>query len=214
MANYTASARSNYFRVKDEDAFQREMDGVPNIKCHRDKDGRFMIHETMGEGWPGFRYDEETDEEVEIDVAEIVYPHLADGEVAILMESGHEKLRYVTGYAVAINQRGERRSLNLSDIYEQARRWARTSLPRNTEEVPMEERKLPPTTVRKLQRIRSGEVVTVSDGEFELIAPHLDNDVVSIPNPRRLGVFDSLRVGRVNAEEMRAYRLQYGLEDE
>ncbi len=34
------------------------------------------------------------------------------------METGAEKLRYLTGWAQAINSRGETRTLNLEDIYE------------------------------------------------------------------------------------------------
>jgi hypothetical protein len=36
------------------------------------------------------------------------------------MESGHEKLQYVGGFAVAINGKGERREVSLSDIYDRA----------------------------------------------------------------------------------------------
>ena len=37
------------------------------------------------------------------------------------MEAGHEKLRYISGYAEAINAKGERRTVSLSDIYGLAR---------------------------------------------------------------------------------------------
>ena len=76
----------------------------------------------------------------------------------------------------------------------------------------MSTQNLLPETINKLREIQSGEVVTVSDDEFNLMAPHLANDVASIPNPHRCGVLDALRVGRCNAPEIRAYRLQHGLE--
>jgi hypothetical protein len=37
------------------------------------------------------------------------------------MESGAEKLRYIAGYAVAYNSKGETVSLNLDDIYDKAK---------------------------------------------------------------------------------------------
>ena len=36
------------------------------------------------------------------------------------MEIGWEKLRYVSGIAVAVNWKGEQKSLNLSDIHTEA----------------------------------------------------------------------------------------------
>ena len=36
------------------------------------------------------------------------------------MEAGSEKLRYIVGYAEAINSRGERASIGLNDIYKLA----------------------------------------------------------------------------------------------
>lgn len=72
MANYYATARSNYFAVKDETAFRQWANGLsltilgPN---HRNKvaDGvdRFGItpDEYAESGWPNFRHNEETDED-------------------------------------------------------------------------------------------------------------------------------------------------------
>lgn len=45
-------------------------------------------------GLPSNRYDEETDGYVDIDLAKELAEHLAEGQVAILMECGAEKLRY------------------------------------------------------------------------------------------------------------------------
>lgn len=56
----------------------------------------------------------------DIDFDEIVANHLVDGEVAVLMSAGHEKARYVSGYATAIRNDCEHVSIVLSDIYELA----------------------------------------------------------------------------------------------
>ena len=47
-------------------------------------------------------------------------PLLVDGEVAVLMSAGHEKARYVSGYATAIRNDFKHVSIVLSDIYELA----------------------------------------------------------------------------------------------
>jgi hypothetical protein len=130
MANYYATARSNYFAVKDENAF-REWAAALRLTVleptHRDKvaDGirRFGIAPGNGDdsgGWPTSLYREETDECEEIDVSEQLFVHLADEEVAILMEVGNEKLRYLCGSAVAVNNQGKTVRLDLASIYRKA----------------------------------------------------------------------------------------------
>jgi hypothetical protein len=46
--------------------------------------------------------------------------HLAEGSVAVIVEAGAEKLRYVHGHAVAVNSKGEQLCIGLGDIYEMA----------------------------------------------------------------------------------------------
>lgn len=118
MANYIASCRTNYFKVKDSEAFIEEMSKVPNIAVTEEAKGFIILGEDPdGAGWPSFGYDDETEEEYEIDLPDLVAEHLADGEVAIFMESGAEKLRYIIGQALAINNKGEYRVIGLDDIY-------------------------------------------------------------------------------------------------
>ena len=64
------------------------------------------------------QYDERQDEERDLIIE--LSGHLADGWVAILMEAGAEKLRYVSGFAIAVNNRGAIETVHLSDIYEKA----------------------------------------------------------------------------------------------
>lgn len=116
MANYYESARTNYFRVKDEAAFRafaerfdleiREENGTFALFPSENSDGGFLL------------IDSETDEE--LDLADEIAKHLADDSIAVVMGSGHEKLRYVGGWAVAINSKGETATVNLNDIYAKA----------------------------------------------------------------------------------------------
>jgi hypothetical protein len=131
MANYYGSARSNYFRVKSETAFLAALHDIPDIEVHTGQDGTVCVLVTGGDfgGWPTLGWNEDTDEDYEIDLPAIVSEHLEDDEVAIFMESGAEKLRYVVGYAVAVNNKGEREEVSLYDIYELAA--GMTSKPEN-----------------------------------------------------------------------------------
>ena len=122
MANWYGSSRSNYFRVKDPDAFLRwaKERGLGIFTNERDA-GLFAIYggETTDDGsWPS--YDMEDDTEIDL-VAELAR-HLSKGQIAVLVEVGAEKLRYLAGVAIAINPKGRVTELRLSDIYRQAAR--------------------------------------------------------------------------------------------
>ena len=120
MANYYSSARTNYFRVKDVDAFNKWIKQFSGLET--------IVHETEGtigilfdgeSGVPSFR---EVDGDYEhLDFMEELALHLADNEVAILQEAGAEKLRYINGYAIAVNNKGERRQISIDNIYDLAK---------------------------------------------------------------------------------------------
>ncbi len=118
MANYYAAARTNYFNVKDADAFLAAMKPILGINVSQEENGSFLIlcNHRSG-GWDNWIYDEETDTDEEIDLPAIVAEHLVDDSVAIFMESGAEKMRYIVGQAEAINNKGERVSIGLDNIY-------------------------------------------------------------------------------------------------
>jgi len=139
MSNYCATARSNYFAVKDEAAFRQWAErlelkiliptGTPNPN---DGVPRFGI--TPGDdidfgGWPVFCRIGDSGENEDIDIHEELSAHLADGEVAVLMEIGNEKLRYVTGTAIAINNKGESVRVDLEAIYAAAAHLGKTITP-------------------------------------------------------------------------------------
>ena len=142
MANYYGQFRSNYFKVKDAEAFlawAARIDVTVHEGCKAEREGTFGVFtsdnsdsgsvpcyesldtdvEEKPEGWT----DEEFAEEMrEFDFLEELATHLAPGEVAIVMETGAEKLRYLNGWAGAINSEGERIDINLSDIYKKAKK--------------------------------------------------------------------------------------------
>ncbi len=121
MANYYGSARTNYFYVKDDKAFEEELNAIDGVQVETDKEGRFcLLCDDETGNFPSWQYDSETEDETEIDVSGMVAPHLKDGEVAIFIEVGAEKLRYLNGYAYAVNNKGEEQVLNLNSIYEMA----------------------------------------------------------------------------------------------
>lgn len=121
MANYYGTARSNYVRVKDREAFlqwtARRKLGV--FKSERGPDV-FAIH--PGEATDGFWPSYDIDAGVEFSLTAELAEHLPEGQVAILLEVGAEALRYLTGEAIAVNHRGRVVVLSLNDIYRKAAR--------------------------------------------------------------------------------------------
>lgn len=122
MANYYASARSNYFRVKDVIAFkewaasrglgvweQQGEQGDTPVTLY----AIYPRNDDSG-GWPSGAFNAE-DELEEFNVFEELAPHLADGWVAILLEVGAEKLRYLCGHAHVISADGKVSFISLEE---------------------------------------------------------------------------------------------------
>lgn len=120
MANFYGQARTNYFKVKDEDAFLEELGKYPVQIIKEEKDGEtlygFLDDDSNGGGTIDY-YVDERGEYLEVEWREFFMKHLADDWVAVIMESGSEKYRYISGHATAFNNKGEAIHLDLSDIY-------------------------------------------------------------------------------------------------
>lgn len=117
--NYEAVARSNYFRVKDAEAFQREVREFPDLLV-LESDSRFALFSTSGSGWPTFEADDDSR-----DLIDVLHRNLASDSVAVLVEAGSEGDRYVIGRAVAVAPEelgGGTHAIDLEDIYEVAQR--------------------------------------------------------------------------------------------
>lgn len=113
MADFIGTARSNYFHVRNRHQFERAVADW-DVEVVDDSEGRVCLLSFDEHGlWP---ITDDPDEEIH----EVLAPHLQDGEVAVFMEVGAERLRYVGGRAVAVNHDGQTRSVCLDDIYDLA----------------------------------------------------------------------------------------------
>ena len=116
MANWYGTSRSNYFKVENEEAF-REWAERRDLEVLENPSGLFGVApSSMSEdgSWPSY----DCDEDCEIDFQAELIEHLAEGQVAIIMTIGAEKLRYLTGYSVALAWDGRRISVDIADIYD------------------------------------------------------------------------------------------------
>lgn len=123
MADWYGHARSNYFQVRDKDDFIQWAKDIGDLEIIEDEQGRVGLISTddFG-GWPRVDWDEAMDDVFGMDIIlEMLASHLKNGSVAILMEIGSEKMRYLTGRAVAMNSKGESVEISISDIYQAAK---------------------------------------------------------------------------------------------
>ena len=114
MATYEELVRSNYFAVKDPEAWETfcERWGVSPIK---DAQGR---HGLMGGEMNSCIIDDEGNEDEKADFDSELEDQLADGEVCVIQGVGNEKLRFLIGYAKAISPGRDMIYLDLGRIYD------------------------------------------------------------------------------------------------
>lgn len=127
MANWYGAARSNYVLIKDLVALRETLDPWP-IGIHKkhqdDSDNNvlvcFLSEEQDSGGWPSICWIDGDNDETEFDPVQLICPHMVEGQVLVMMEVGHEKLRVLTGHAVAYYHDGKEVHVDLDDIYEKA----------------------------------------------------------------------------------------------
>lgn len=125
MANYTCSARSNTFKIGQPQAFLEWLEEFSEIHFEETStdpeactmSGTLFCENTDGGGWPSCIWDEDKQTYRDIFFAEELGQFLTPDSIAVLYEVGSEKLRYLVGYAVAVNYKGETIQLSLHDIF-------------------------------------------------------------------------------------------------
>jgi hypothetical protein len=116
MADYIAQTRSNYFRVRNVRHFRQFCTRYSLTVVRTDEDGKYRYGFLLDGPLPTGRTDVKG-EWIETDFLGELSRLLAHREIAVVMEVGSEKMRYLVGYAAAVNASGERVQISLSDIY-------------------------------------------------------------------------------------------------
>lgn len=117
MANYVSVERTNYFHVKDAEAFRAFMDTVSGDDIH-------LYEKVDGNGNPVFAFgcegsiygiqNEDEKDDYDLFITNL-QEYIADNDAVILTETGHEKLCYVSGYAAIITG-SDIQHVNLDDM--------------------------------------------------------------------------------------------------
>jgi hypothetical protein len=117
VANYEAQTRSNYFKVKNAEKFKAfcqryNLEVITDEKPKKECKYGFMVDGSIPSGRCNAKGDW-----IESDFLQELSVHLVKGEVAVVMEIGSERMRYLNGYACAVNWNGRRHEVSLTDIY-------------------------------------------------------------------------------------------------
>lgn len=123
MADWYGACRTNEVEVMDVEAVEKIFEPF-QITVERRGDNRVaLFSDDEYGGYPSSAWvetdDGDDDDELEFDFSLIV-PQLIHGQVLIVMCSGAEKLRYVTGEALAIAWDGRTTYIDINDIYDKA----------------------------------------------------------------------------------------------
>lgn len=123
MANWYGAARTNYVSV-DLPAMTEALapwDGVEIVTNPKGQVG--FLAQTEDGSFPSWSEDEEGNE-IEFSIEDTIMPHVAVGQVLVVITAGHEKMRYITGYANAYTRDADGavrfKGIALHDIYELA----------------------------------------------------------------------------------------------
>ena len=120
MADMYGAIRSNWFKVKDAEAFKAWFEE----NCHFGyeielwcEDGRaaFGGYEQYPSAWPRYQDDDEDVYDYDLEYfAELVRVHLEDGEELRVLAAGNEKLRYVNATHLVVTHE----TVTFSDLTE------------------------------------------------------------------------------------------------
>lgn len=125
MANYECATRTNYFRVKDPEAFRKFMSrvyGGCELEVWEEKDTAGNIQFGFGcyDGISGYEPEspETADDNCDYgydEFLEALQQHIAEDDAVIILECGHEKLRYIIASAIIVTSK-DIESLDVCDI--------------------------------------------------------------------------------------------------
>lgn len=116
MANWYRQSRTNYVRVKDLEGLKESVAPFGlEVSTKDDDESRVCLLPDDSRDDCGWR--SLSDDDVEFDPTVHVMPFLEDGEILVIQEIGHEKLRRLTGWATAWSKDGFLAQVSINDIY-------------------------------------------------------------------------------------------------
>ena len=122
MANYESYCRTNYVKVRDKARLMDAINEVNGLELIEQDDKVGFI---IDEGFIEVKDPESCkvvdasliDEDSDISIVHFLAPFMEDKEVCVMQHIGHEKMRYLTGAAIAFDNTKKIVSVCIDDIY-------------------------------------------------------------------------------------------------
>ncbi|MGJ6127307.1 hypothetical protein QN239_32530 [Mycolicibacterium sp. Y3] len=113
MADYYGKGRTNIFKVKDIEALKAALAGAEfTVEARPDRGADAVLIQVSDNDvtgcWGQLVYSDDDDdvEPTELFVPDMIAEHLQDGQVAVFVHAGSEKLRYLSAYSIAVHANG------------------------------------------------------------------------------------------------------------
>ena len=119
MANYIEIVRSNYVKVTDPEKFKECIEKYSGTLIQKEGDYYGVL---WNEEYQEITFDEETGNELPGNLYSDIHKYLQDGSVLVVMGVGWEKMRYLNGWAIAVDSTGKTTLVTTDQIYEKARK--------------------------------------------------------------------------------------------
>jgi len=113
MANFIGYGRSNYVTPKDTQAF-KTVCAKYDVELIQNSEGQ-IGYICMSEDGDATRPKDNCEDEY-LSLFDELLPLLADGEVLIQQCIGYEKMRYLSGWGMAGNNKGKVKSINMQSL--------------------------------------------------------------------------------------------------
>ncbi|QIV79511.1 hypothetical protein [Mycolicibacterium frederiksbergense] len=132
MANYYGKGRTNTFLVNDVQALKAALEGSEFVVRERPERGLGAVFLTASDSdgagcWGQLVNVDGQDEPEELFVPDIIAAHLQDGQVAVFVHAGAEKLCYISAYSIAVHSSGQQVRIDINDVYRMAAQAFRLS---------------------------------------------------------------------------------------
>ena len=120
MANYYGHGRTNYLRFTDEDAV-RELcakSAVTIVKDTTKQGGDVERYALLSDCETGELWYAEDEDAERVELLDLLFPYLVEGEHLVYVSIGSEKMRYLSGQVSVYTCKGLQSINRLSDAYE------------------------------------------------------------------------------------------------